>query len=186
MVSLTTLAHQIILRRIEQGDSVIDATVGNGNDTLFLARKVGSTGHVFGFDIQAAAIESTTKRLEMMHTLESITLFQAGHELMLDYIPANLHRQIKAITFNLGHLPKGNPAVITQPHSSCQGVLAGATMLAPDGVITVLAYQGHEGGAEEIVALRNIYPQLKTTGLMVKEHNSPFPGPTLFEICCNY
>ena len=41
----------LIKEHIKQDSIVIDATCGNGNDTLFLARQV-SNGHVFGFDIQ--------------------------------------------------------------------------------------------------------------------------------------
>ncbi len=45
------------------GDKAIDACCGNGNDTVLLAELVGPTGHVWGFDIQALAIENTAARL---------------------------------------------------------------------------------------------------------------------------
>ncbi|MBC7032591.1 SAM-dependent methyltransferase, partial [Salmonella enterica subsp. enterica serovar Enteritidis] len=49
---------------VNPGDHVIDATVGNGHDTVYLAKLVGTTGHVDGFDIQSAAIEATTTALD--------------------------------------------------------------------------------------------------------------------------
>ena len=48
---------------INKGDKVIDATVGNGFDTCFLAEQGGKKGHVFGFDLQEQAIKNTRKYL---------------------------------------------------------------------------------------------------------------------------
>ena len=45
------------------GETVVDATAGNGNDTQFLAELVGENGHVLAFDIQQAALDSTAERL---------------------------------------------------------------------------------------------------------------------------
>ncbi len=46
------------------GGNYIDATMGNGNDTLFLCRMAGKTGHVTAFHIQQQALEATEKLLE--------------------------------------------------------------------------------------------------------------------------
>ena len=43
---------------------MVDGTLGNGHDTVFLAKLVGPNGHVYGFDIQEQAIVSTKKRLD--------------------------------------------------------------------------------------------------------------------------
>jgi len=53
--SVLTMAHRLAAERIQPGDAVIDATVGNGVDTAFLAKAVGPKGVVYGFDIQQAA-----------------------------------------------------------------------------------------------------------------------------------
>ncbi|MBT7768024.1 MAG: methyltransferase domain-containing protein, partial [Bdellovibrionales bacterium] len=149
MVLLKTLAHQILSQKVNVGDIVIDATTGNGNDTLLLARKVGATGRVFGFDIQPKAITATTKRLTSMYNLDGVTLIQACHTLMPSFIPQEYHGRVKAITFNLGYLPGGDPQIITQPLITCQAIQGAITLLAPTGIITILAYQGHEGGSDE-------------------------------------
>ena len=49
---------------VKEGDYAVDATLGNGHDTCFLAEIVGDSGKVFGFDIQKEAIESSTTRLK--------------------------------------------------------------------------------------------------------------------------
>ena len=58
----TDLAHTILREAIRPGDTVIDATAGNGHDTVFLAEIVGSNGRVLAFDIQASAIEAARTR----------------------------------------------------------------------------------------------------------------------------
>ena len=45
-------SHQLLKEVVELGDFVIDATMGNGHDTAFLAELVGPSGEVFAFDIQ--------------------------------------------------------------------------------------------------------------------------------------
>lgn len=58
------LSHEIIKQTVKVGDIVVDATCGNGNDTLLLAKLVGNEGKVFAFDIQNAAIENTNLLLQ--------------------------------------------------------------------------------------------------------------------------
>ena len=58
----TALAQQLLGPLIRPGDIVIDATAGNGHDTLFLAENVGPDGRVLAFDVQAVAIDSTRRR----------------------------------------------------------------------------------------------------------------------------
>lgn len=53
---------------VRKGDTVVDATCGNGNDTLALLKMVAderAQGCVYGMDIQDSAIESTSSFLKM-------------------------------------------------------------------------------------------------------------------------
>lgn len=53
---------------VQKGDIVIDATCGNGHDTLALVKMVADKlgkGRVYGMDIQQSAIDSTSSLLEM-------------------------------------------------------------------------------------------------------------------------
>jgi ubiquinone/menaquinone biosynthesis C-methylase UbiE len=63
-LSLVQQAHQAVEAVLKPGDITIDATVGNGHDTLFLATRVGATGKVYGFDIQQEALDSAYQRLQ--------------------------------------------------------------------------------------------------------------------------
>ncbi|NRB75273.1 MAG: methyltransferase domain-containing protein [Verrucomicrobiales bacterium] len=138
----TEMAHRLLSERIQEGDTVVDATVGNGHDTLFLANCVGENGHVIGFDLQAGAIEKTRKRTG---NRPNITLHQAGHETLDDFIA----EPIAAITFNLGYLPGGDKNLITDKESTLTALKKSVAFLEPGGLLTVVAYIGHEGGPEE-------------------------------------
>src|SRR5690625_7346405 len=65
-------AHQLLKNSVHEGDTVSDATCGNGNDTLFLAKLTGEAGNVSAFDIQQDAITRTkefTKDYNHVHLI---------------------------------------------------------------------------------------------------------------------
>lgn len=70
-LSVLSMAHKLVEERVREGDAVVDATVGGGNDTLFLARLVGASGRVYGFDIQEEALARAKRRLTEAEALQS-------------------------------------------------------------------------------------------------------------------
>ena len=146
---LTKLAQEFIEGSVFPGDTVIDATLGNGHDTLFLTRLIAPSGQLFGFDIQQKAVSQTQGKLQQ-EGLESLSqLFQRGHEQMSQSIPAEYHGKISAIMFNLGYLPGGDKGVTTLPVSTAKALDCSLQLLAPGGRLTIMAYIGHPGGQEE-------------------------------------
>jgi len=142
---------QLLLEdRLKPGDFVVDATLGNGHDTLFLAQQVLPGGRVFGFDVQTEAIVSTNQRLRE-HGVSSadFELFHAGHENWEQHLPPNLHGKIRGVMFNLGYLPGSDKTLITRTASTMKAVQSALDWLAPEGLLTVVVYPGHEGGADE-------------------------------------
>ena len=103
---LTERVHAALSEIIELGDLVVDATMGNGHDTLFLSQLVGAEGHVWGLDIQEAALQSTQERLQES-PFKNTTLTRASHERMHEHLPSHAIGKIKAVVFNLGYLPRG-------------------------------------------------------------------------------
>ncbi len=148
-LSLTAQAHKIIENHLTVGDIAIDATVGNGHDTLFLAKKVGKDGKIFGFDIQQQAIDETHLKLESAGLMENIRLFLCSHGEMNIYIPEKYHKKINVITFNLGYLPGSDKLITTQKESTLFALNIAVELLAPGGIISVIAYPGHPTGAIE-------------------------------------
>lgn len=140
-----TLSHKFIEEVVYLGDTVIDATVGNGGDTVFLAQLVGSTGRVIGFDTQLVALERTENKLKELGLKQRVTLIHAGHENLKDYVK----EPVKACMFNLGYLPGSDHSIITLPETTKAAVEQAMGLLERNGLITVVVYTGHEGGAEE-------------------------------------
>lgn len=128
---------------------IVDATAGNGHDTLFLARETGNTGHVFAFDVQESAIINARKRLEEADFGDRVTFIHAGHETSGEILPAKSHGNLWAATFNLGYLPGSDKNVITVSDTTIPALEALMTIAAHGCVISVHAYRGHDGGEEE-------------------------------------
>lgn len=146
---LTEQAHDVLAAAVRAGDTVVDATVGNGYDTLFLARAVGASGAVFGFDIQAPALANAQQRLNAAAIAQRVTLIRANHADMHRFIPAHLHGRIAAVMFNLGYLPGGDHNLITRASTTEAAVSVAWSMLRPGGRLSVVAYRGHAGGTHE-------------------------------------
>ncbi len=142
-------AHQLLAEVLGEGDRAIDATVGNGHDTLFLAERVGESGRVYGFDIQAAAIDAAWARLDAAGLADRVSLQQAGHEAMSVVLDGSLQGQVRAVVFNLGYLPGGDKGRTTAAATTIAALQQALTFLAPGGLISILAYVGHPGGMAE-------------------------------------
>lgn len=147
--SLTDEAHRRVGERLGPGAAAVDATAGNGHDTLFLARKVGPAGRVFAFDIQRQALNNSRARLEAAGCAAWVVFFRASHARLLEKIPVQYESAIQAVMFNLGYLPGGDKTIITRAPATVAALTAGLRLLAPGGILTVLAYPGHAGGASE-------------------------------------
>lgn len=119
--------------------------MGNGHDTLFLSQCVSPGGHVHAFDVQAAALEETRKRVPA----ETSTLYLAGHETMREKLPAKLHGHIAAVMFNLGYLPGSDKSCITRTKTTLAALEQAIDLIKSGGILTLAVYPGHEGGAEE-------------------------------------
>lgn len=141
---LTALAQELVANAIHHGDTAVDATVGNGFDTCFLAEQVGLSGRVIGFDIQQAAIDATRKRLDA-NGYDHVELRLQSHTAIDELEPES----VAAVMFNLGYLPRGDHSITTTADSSVAAVKAAVRAIRPAGIVSILCYRGHAGGTEE-------------------------------------
>ena len=173
---LTHKAHVIVSRYLKEGDLAVDATAGNGYDTVFLAQQVGDGGRVFAFDIQEQALRATAARLEQSGLGSRVELIHCGHEQMAATLPPHSHGRIQAVMFNLGYLPGSDKSTVTRVEHSLPALEQARRLLAPGGIISVLAYRGHPGGLEESLAMKDALATL-AGGLQLSILESP--GPVL-------
>lgn len=146
----TNVVKSKVLETLSAGDISIDATAGNGHDTQWLAETVGPSGHVFAFDIQEEAVTTTRQRLQKHGLFSHATLIQTGHESLLKTIPSEHQGHIAAIVFNLGFLPGGDTALITQADTTSQALKASLQLLKSGGLLSVTLYPTHPGAQEEV------------------------------------
>ena len=157
MIDLLELQKYFILRHLKEGDIAVDFTMGNGHDTEFLSKTVGEYGHVFAFDVQEAALASTSENLRAANCPNNYTLILDSHHNVKKYVDV----PIKAGMFNLGYLPRsGRKMVTTMRETTLPAVTAALELLAPDGVLIVAIYPGHEEGALEGEMLREYFSGL--------------------------
>lgn len=178
-VRLTERAHLLLTPHLGAGAIAIDATAGNGWDTAFLVSRVGPSGRVFSIDVQERAIEATRARIAGKPGCDCVTLICGSHADMERLVPAGVHRRVKAVMFNLGYLPSGDHELVTEPRSTLAALNAARELLAPDGAISILAYPGHPGGAQETQAVAHWVAQ---SGLRVVAHQSNATGPVLWHL----
>jgi hypothetical protein len=163
--NINTLAHTLWARLVQPGDTCVDATMGNGFDTLALARLalrpaaegVPVTGRVLALDVQALALDATRARLADALSPEQLSrceLVHGCHSQLGALLPRD---STKLVAFNLGFLPQKNQAqtskaCVTQPETTAAALRAAADALVPGGCLSVMVYSGHpEGPAEAAV-----------------------------------
>ncbi len=152
-LSLVSQAQQLISSVITQGDSVIDATMGNGQDTLFLANTVGPQGKVYGFDIQTTAVARTRALLDQHGCLNSTLIHQCHSKISEALALEGIVAPISAAMFNLGYLPSSDKKIVTKTNTTLTALDSILPLLAKQACITILAYRGHPGGASEAEAI---------------------------------
>ncbi len=176
-ISLTNLAHQAVASLLQAGDFAIDATVGNGHDTVFLADRVGPTGRVYGFDIQQAALDASRQRLQAADASSQATLIKASHALINEKIDAQFHGRIRAVMFNLGYLPGADKNIITRSESTLAALQQSIELLANPGILTIMVYPGHAGGDDEAVQVESCLSFMDQQKYRITTHYSQVDKP---------
>lgn len=158
LVRIVLWAHQLLSEVLLPGDTAVDLTAGKGADTLFLANQVGPAGRVLAFDIQPTALDTTALRLAeagIAHSFcrspaevagkRGVCLIHDSHARLAAYLDG----PARGIVANLGYLPGGDPALVTQSASTLAALRQGLERLVSGGRLAVVAYVGHPGGMEE-------------------------------------
>jgi predicted methyltransferase len=174
---LTALAQDAVDKILDAGSLAIDATVGNGHDTLFLAGRVAPQGRVIGFDVQADAVVKTRARLVASQLDAVAEVHLCGHERMLEQVPTDWIGRVAAVMFNLGYLPGGDKTRITRGETTVAALDQALRLLRPRGLLSLLLYREHAGAQGESDAVLEWLDRLPATH-RIERHESP--GPVLF------
>jgi len=155
------LGHKFFSSLLKEGDIAIDATCGNGRDSLalgkLLSEKNGSS--LLCIDIQEIAIQSTEELLkkELPFFLPSVTFQRGSHE----SFPELFKGRVKLVVYNLGYLPGADKTLTTTVSSTLRSVKNAMRLLTPGGVINITCYPGHPEGAKEEAELISLLSSLE-------------------------
>ena len=166
MLSMVEYVHQRILTYPSELIGV-DMTMGNGNDTLLLAKHCKE---VYAFDVQKEAIEATSLKVQ---DYQHVKLILDSHENFDKYVS-----YLDIAVFNLGYLPAFSHE-ITTVLSSTKIAIEKAVSLC-NQVVFIVVYPGHSQGYEESLWIDEYVSSLdsKTYNVslfkMLNKNNAPY------------
>jgi len=170
----------------------IDATCGNGYDTLFLyknfrSQSIGKHFSILSFDIQQTALDTTKALLQKNGCLDHAKLLLKNHAFISEELTRyeremNVSSTLCAVMYNLGFLPRSDKQIVTTKESTLASLNAVLPLLAEEGILTVHAYGGHPGGKEELDAVDDWCAALPSEWVCVRYsmHNKPKTPEALF------
>lgn len=179
------LSHFYLKNQLKKGDFAVDATCGNGYDTLFLDNLVGENGKILAFDVQEIAIQESTKRLKDFGICKNVSFVLDGHENMSKYLN---QQKVDAFIFNLGYLPKGDHSIQTRAETTILALKNALFHLNENGMILLCIYHGKDSGTQERDELLDYLKTLDSHlyNVIIHEYtNKPNHPPILAVICHN-
>lgn len=176
---ITHWCHEIIHSQAPKGGLYIDATMGKGQDTVFLCKMAQTEGKVLAFDIQTKAIEMTAKLLLEKQLADRAELILDGHEKMSKYAKPET---VDVICFNFGYLPGADHTIATKAATSVVAIEQGLKLLKHGGMMSLCIYSGGDTGFEERDAILSYIKTLPAKEYTVikneyfnRENHPPMP-----------
>ena len=159
-LSAVQLCHEFLAMHLAPGGLYVDATCGNGHDTLFLCRLAGAEGRVLGLDIQQQAVDNTNARLT------AAGYGAVGRAVLHDH--ARLAELVQpgtadCVLFNFGWLPGAEHAVHSTADGSVPALRAALEALRSGGVLAAVLYSGQVIGDSEKQAALAFFRALPLT-----------------------
>ena len=177
---LTEYVHLCLETRLKNGDTVLDATAGNGNDALKAAELVQPNGNVVAIDIQKQAIEATEAKLSEAKLSHLCELHLGNHGERL----SEIKQSFDCILFNLGYLPGSDKMIITIAKDTLSALNQSKRLLKENGALFVTAYRQHEGGQDEAYAVERWMYEQHANGWDIEKiepkHQSHILSPILW------
>lgn len=177
---LTEYVHLCLETRLKNGDSVLDATAGNGNDALKAAELVQPNGNVIAIDIQKQAIEATEAKLTEAKLSHLCEMHLGNHGERL----GEIKQSFDCILFNLGYLPGSDKMIITIAKDTLSALNQSKRLLKENGALFVTTYRQHEGGQDEAYAVERWMYEQHANGWDIEKiepkHQSHILSPILW------
>ncbi|MGJ8632866.1 MAG: class I SAM-dependent methyltransferase [Luteolibacter sp.] len=177
----THILHLLLKEEIAPGALVIDATAGNGYDTVFLSEAVGETGQVIAIDLEQDALENTRDRLRQENCPDNVTLHLHCHSKLHELATPG---SVSAVFFNLGYLPGKKHGTSTHPETTLAALSSAEKLLRTGGHLAVVCYTGHSGGIDESAVVEEFFSSFEdnhTARYSIVASKKPAPFLLLME-----
>ena len=138
--------QDFLAARLVHPQLCVDATCGNGHDTLFLCSVAGENGRVIGLDIQPQAAANTNALLAANGMAAIGRAECCDHRELLRFAPPG---SADCVMFNFGWLPGADHAVFSTAQSSIPALQAALEAVRPGGVVSAILYSGQVIGTDE-------------------------------------
>ena len=144
--------HLLCQEHVKEGSSLVDATMGNGHDTLFLAKLIEKheKSTLIAYDIQEMALQSTRARLNTHNLLNRVQLKMSCHTHIEDDFSLD---SIDLTLFNLGYLPHSDKKTTTLAKNTIKACTSTLNKLKANGLLIIVVYPGHPNGKLEALEL---------------------------------
>lgn len=154
--SVLNIVDKLIDENVFEKNIVVDATLGNGFDSIKLLKKIGPQGKLYGFDVQEEAIQNTLINFESENLLHyNYEIYKKSHD-NIDCIK----EEVDFIIYNLGYLPGGDKSITTKKETTITSISKGLNLLKANGLMVIVSYHGHIEGKEEKLALEDFLTSL--------------------------
>lgn len=166
-LSKAVLKSHEIIKTIDHKIVAVDATLGNGHDSLFLAFNFKK---IFAFDIQDLAIKRSQKRLI---NAKNVTIINDNFINITNYYRG----KIDLVLYNLGFLPGSNKKIISKKEDT---LLSITKVLEFAKHIIVVFYTKHDD-SQEYIFIKNYLDNKKIKYQLINNLNDEI----IIHINCN-
>ena len=167
MFKIVQMSHILIKEFLKAHQNkkltLIDATSGMGNDSLFIAQNLNNQSRLYCYDIQSEAIV-TTNQLLLKNNINNVTLFLDSHE----NIKIN---NVDLIIFNLGYLPTKDKNITTNAIVTLNTIKK-LLLNNPNITVIIVVYPGHEEGLKESILLEDYVLNLEANKYLVSKYQN--------------
>lgn len=158
------LAHSYWKACLTSGETAIDATCGNGHDSLILAKTALTehSGSLYLCDLQQTAVDKSKALLQAnlsQKEFERVQFNLGCHSVFPSELAPG---SVKLIVYNLGYLPGGDKEITTSCSSTLLSLEKALQLVVPQGMISIMCYPGHLEGAKEEALILERVSQLST------------------------
>src|SRR5699024_8038311 len=117
MLPIIPFAHSLIEEMVPPGDQVIDATCGNGNDTLLLSTLVEATGNLYASATQGQATPTTQQTLPAP-TRKKVSYIFDSQATPGEHLPSCTKENTASSMSYRGYLPKRDKKITSASAST--------------------------------------------------------------------